>query len=175
ARIVSDTNQSIEVAMSLMVRDFVQTGEAIPRGGIPMPSGPGIVAIKRPGPPGSAFTFPATSSTMPALQPGGSMGPVVLGVNTDIATLLYADPTLQLNQWPLTAIAADGSTMTVDARTPITGVDGLKVGDLILFSNAFGTAVQMITAVSGGQTVTFGTGDPLNFNQRTATAGTVMQ
>ena len=32
----------------------------------------------------------------------------------------------------------------------------------------------MITAVSGGQTVTFGTSDSMNLNQRTAAAGNIM-
>ena len=44
--------------------------------------------------------------------------------------------------------------MTVDARTTITGADGIKVGDLILFSNAQGNAMQMVTGVNGTQTVT---------------------
>ena len=34
--------------MSLMVRDFIQTGQGIPAGGIPMPTGLGSVAVRRP-------------------------------------------------------------------------------------------------------------------------------
>src|SRR5690349_953444 len=81
-RIISDTNQNVEVAMSLMVRDFVQTGANVPRGGIPFPAGNGATAIKRPGPPGSNLTFLTTWSNLPALAPGQSLGPTILGVQT---------------------------------------------------------------------------------------------
>jgi hypothetical protein len=175
ARIMSDTNQSIEVGMSLMTRDFIQAGEAIPRGGIPLPSGAGVGAIKRPGPIGAALTFDPTWTTLPAVVPGAQLGPIVLGVRTDALTLLYADPTLPINQVPLDAIAADGSSMTVNAATPITGVGGLAVGDLILFVNSNGSALQMITRVNGNQTVNFAGGDPMNLNQRAAPSGSLMQ
>jgi hypothetical protein len=170
-RIVSGLNQSMQAAMSLMVRDLIQTGQGIPKGGIPIPSGGSAQPIVRPGP---AASFPATWVTLPALAPGGSAGPTVLGVRTDVVSVLYADPTLALNQWPLTAIAANGGTMTVDNRTPITGTNGIKAGDLILFSNAMGNAVQMVTSVNGSQTVTFATGDSLNLNQRSAPQGTIL-
>ena len=82
-------------------------------------------------------------------------------MQTDIVTLIYADPTLALNTWPLDAIAADGSSMTVNAGTSIIdGADGLRVGDLILFSNAQGNAMQTVTRISGGQTVFFDPADP---------------
>jgi prepilin-type N-terminal cleavage/methylation domain-containing protein len=174
-RIISETNESLQAGMSLMVRDFIQTGQGVPQGGIPIPSGAGATPVNRPGPIGAGLTFPATWTAVPAVSPGGGLGPTVLGRQTDLATVLYADPTLQLNQWPLTNIAADGSSMTVDNRTPITGTDGIKVGDIIMFTNAMGNAMQMVTRVSGGQTVFFDAGDPLNLNQATtATQGTVL-
>lgn len=175
ARIMSDTNQTIEVGMSLMVRDFVQAGESIPRGGIPLPFGVGATAVKRPGPVGAALTLDPTWTTMPAVVPGGRLGPVVIGVQTDVLTLCYVDPSLNLSQFPLDAIAADGSSMTVNAGTPITGVGGVQPGDLILFINSQGSALQMVTRVSGGQTVFFDPGDAMNINQRAAAAGTVLQ
>jgi len=164
----------MQAAMSMMVRDFMQTGQGIPKGGTPIPSGLGSVPIVRPAPIGTTLTFPAAWVTMPAVATGGSLGPTVLGVQTDMVSIFYADATLQINQFPLSAIAADGSTMTVAAATPIGGADGLRPGDLILFSNALGNALQMITAVNG-QVVTFDEGDTLGFNQRAASQGTVMQ
>jgi hypothetical protein len=174
-RIIQQTNQGMQAAMSLMVRDFIQTGQGMPKGGIPIPTGAGAAPIARPSPPGPALTFPAAWVTMPALAPGGSAGPVVLGVTTDIVTLFYADPTLVLNQFPLTAIAPDGSSMTVDNQTPITGVSGIQAGDIILFTSALGSAMQMVTATNGTQTVTFAPGDSLGLNQRAAPQGTIMQ
>ena len=119
ARIISETNQNLQVAESLMVRDFIQIGQGIPRGGIPIPTGAGSAAIPRPAQGGAALTFPAAWTTMPAAAPGGSQGPVVLGVATDIVTMLYADPTLALNQYQLVAVAADGSSMTVDNQAAL--------------------------------------------------------
>lgn len=171
-RIVSETNQAMQAAMSLLVRDFIQAGQGIPTGGIPVPTGTGTQPIVRPSP---AMTFPAAWVALPAVSPGGSLGPVVRGMTTDVVTILYADPTLPLNQWPLAGIASDGSAMTVDARTPISGADGIQPGDLILFSNALGNALQMVTTVNGTQTVGFAAGDPLNLNQRGAPQGTILQ
>lgn len=174
ARIMSDTNQTIEVGMSLMMRDFMQAGESIPRGGIPLPFGAGATAVNRPGPVGAGLTFDPTWTTMPAVVPGGRLGPVVIGVQTDLLTLFYADATLNLSQFPLDAVAADGSSMTVNAGTPIAGVGGVQPGDLILFINSQGSALQMVTRVAG-QSVFFDAGDAMNLNQRGAAAGTITQ
>jgi hypothetical protein len=176
SRIVSETNQSLQVAMSLMVRDMIQAGQGIPLGGIPIPSGGGAAPVNRPGPPGAALTFDATWTAMPAVTTGSALGPAVAGVGvaTDIVTVLYADRTLFLNEFPLAAIAADGSSMTVNAGTNIGGADGLRVGDLILFSNANGNALQVITRTNSTQTVFFEAGDPFSLNDRTAAQGTIL-
>ncbi len=64
--------------------------------------------------------------------------------------------------------------MTVDPGTNILGADGLRVGDLILFSNANGNALQMITRTDGTQTVFFDVGDALNLNQPGAAQGNLI-
>jgi hypothetical protein len=163
SRTISETNHGLQAAMSQMTRDLLQTGQGIPTGGVPLPSGTGSTPIVRPGP--VAMTFPVAWTALPAMTPGAGLGPTLLSVQTDMITMIYADPVLRLNQFPLDAIAADASTMTVNAGTPITGTGGLAVGDIILFTNASGSALRMITAVSGGQTVTFAAGDPLGLNQ----------
>jgi hypothetical protein len=119
------------------------------------------------------MTFPAGSEAISSVAPGGSLGPVVLGVQTDMVHVMYADPTLPLSSLPLSNIAADGSQMTVDASIDIGGRDQIKAGDIIMFSNAFGNAVQMVTGRSG-QTVTFDPNDPMLLNQRGAPQGTIM-
>lgn len=125
------------------------------------------------GPPGANLSF--SSQTLAAVNPGAGSGPVANGKATDIVNILYADSTLALNQWPLTGVAADGSgsSITVDPRTPITGVNyPIHVGDLIYLSNANGGTLQYVTSV-GGQTITFGSGDPLNLNQPGASQGSI--
>jgi type II secretory pathway pseudopilin PulG len=171
SRIVSETNHSLQAAMSLMVRDLLQTGQGIPTGGIPLPSGAGASAVVRPAP-GTA-TFPSTWETLPAISPGSALGPTVLGVTTDIINIVYRDPTIDLNEFPLDAIAPSGQTMTVNTGTNIGGADGLRPGDLILFTNPNGNAMQVVTAVSG-QDVTMSPSDPMNLNQPGAAAGNLL-
>ena len=179
ARETTDTNQNIEVALSLMVRDFIQAGsQGYPIGGVPIPSGAGAVALDRPAPAGSSLTFPATYEVMPAIAPGGGQGPLVLGVTTDMVTIMYVDPaspsiTINGDQADPGSISADGSTMTVPSGTDISGADALQEGDLLFFDGGK-KAIQMVTGISG-QTVSFGAGDDLNINQRGAASGTILQ
>jgi hypothetical protein len=172
SRVISETNHGLQAGTSLMVRDFMQTGQGIPLGGVPIPNGAGATAVRRPGP-GTMF-FPLTQSALPALSPGNGLGPTLLSVTTDIANVLYVDRTLNIGANPLTAIAANGSTMTVNAATPVTGLGGLQAGDLILFSNAMGNALQMVTTTPTSQVVSFAAGDPMNINQRLAATGSII-
>lgn len=173
SRVTSETNHGLQAAMSQMVRDIMQTGQGIPLGGIPLPNGAGALEVFRPGP-GNTLTFGAGTATAPALTPGDLLGPTILGVQTDIITVMYADRTLSLSQVTLDAIAADGSTMTVNAATPVTGVGGIQAGDLILFSNALGNALQMVTTTPTSQVVAFATADPMRLNQRGVPEGTIL-
>jgi prepilin-type N-terminal cleavage/methylation domain-containing protein len=173
ARLIGSTDHAMQAAVSMMVRDFMQAGQGVPKGGMTIPSGTGVTHLARPAPPGSSISFDTTWVTFPAVATGGSLGPAVVGVKTDIISVVYADATLALNQYPLAAIAANGSTMTVDNRTTISGADGLHVGDLILFVNPLGSAVQYVTGIAG-QVVTFAASDPFHFNQRTAPQGSIL-
>jgi len=173
AATLTDLNQNLQAGMDFVVQDFISAGWGIPIGGIPIPSGSGSSVIRRPGPPGTNLSF--ASQTLAAVNPGSALGPVANGRPTDIVNILYADSLLRLNQWPLTAVTMDGngSTITVDSRTVITGVNyPIRVGDLIYLSNANGGTVQYVTSV-GGQTITFGSGDPLSLNQPTASQGSI--
>ena len=167
SRRVSETDETLQAAMSLMVGDFIQTGSVIPLGGVPIPSGTGSNAVARPGP--GTLSFAANLTTLPAISPGGALGPTVIGVATDIVNVFYADQTLNLGQFPLAAISANDQTITVN-----NGTTGLQIGDLILFSNALGNAVGMVTGLPGGQQVVFAAGDPLGINQPNAPQGTIL-
>ena len=128
----------------------------------------------RPGP--GSLTFDSTWQTLPAVASGNAIGPNIQGRQTDLVTILYADTTLDLDATPLQSIASNGSAMTVDAGTDITlSGNGLSVGDIIMFSNAMGQTIQMITSVSGGQTVSFAPSDSMNLNQPSALAGSITQ
>ena len=173
--LLADMDQNLRAGMNLVIRDLIQTGEMIPTGGIPIPSGAGAQPINRPSPVGSAYTFDTTWTALPAISPGASMGPVLLGQTTDMLTVLYGDNFLPLNQTQLASIADNGSSATVDPGTPITGINNaIRPGDLIMFSNAQGNAIQQVTSVAG-QTMNFATTDAFNLNKRSAGQGTIMQ
>jgi type II secretory pathway pseudopilin PulG len=171
---MSDLGQNLRAGINFMVQDLMQAGWQIPTGGIAIPSGVGAVAVNRPSPPRQNYTF-AGALEIAAINPGAGLGPVGDGRATDMVNILYADYTLPLNQTPLDFIAANGSTMTVNAGTPITGVPyPITVGDLIYFNNSYGTTMQYVTGVNG-QVVHFDPGDPMNLNQPGATAGNIIQ
>jgi prepilin-type N-terminal cleavage/methylation domain-containing protein len=181
---VADSTQNLRAATNLMVRDLMQAGRGIPTGGLPIPSGVGAAAINRPGPDGSAYTFDNVNfTTLPAIVPGAGLGPNIDGQATDIVTVLMADATLApltLNATPAVAgqatLAANGASL--DAGTsgswvtdPATGV---RSGDLIMFTNALGNAVQMVTSTLG-TVVQFAAGDPLRLNQPAVAQGSITQ
>jgi Tfp pilus assembly protein PilW len=173
-KLMVDLEQNLRAGANLLVRDFMNAGWGIPTGGVPIPSGAGALPVNRPGPPGTTYSF-SPSVTLAAVNPGASLGPVENAQTTDMVNILYADNLLPLNQTPLTAIGSNGSSMTVDAGTPITGVqNAIRTGDLIQFSNAFGNTLQYVTRVAG-QTVFFDAGDPMNLNQPGAAQGSIMQ
>ena len=183
--LVADSTQNLRAATNLIVRDLMQAGRGIPTGGLPIPSGAGSALIVRPGPPGAAYSFDNVNfTTLPAVVPGPGLGPTIDGQVTDIVTALMTDPVLPvltLNATPAVAgqatLAADGSSLNVGPNTswitdPATGV---KAGDLIMFTNALGTAVQMVTSTDGNAVVFFAANDALQLNQRAAVQGSITQ
>lgn len=125
------------------------------------------------------------------------------GLKTDVITVLYADNTLDssaacvngaIAQCPLNGlpvhvvntaptpscaagvISATGLTVTFDPTcfTMPGGPIPIQVGNLMMFQNSNGTALEYVTAVAG-QTITFGAGDPAGLNQTGFTNGTASQ
>jgi type II secretory pathway pseudopilin PulG len=158
----------------------------------------GISNINRPALTGSA-TFPPCNLTLPPIEPGNSMGPCITSpdatcsVNTDEITILYADNTstsstyvVGMDAQPINStsctggsIAPNGSSVTFDSSAscfPLTNLAAsgasINAGDLIMFSNTNGNAIQVVTSVSG-QTLNFAAGDAFNFNQSGASTGTL--
>jgi type II secretory pathway pseudopilin PulG len=173
SRLMADLGQNLRTGINFTVRDFLAAGWGIPTGGIPIPSGTGAVDVRRPGPPGAFYIF--DSLAIASVNPGAGLGPASNGQATDMVNILYSDNTLPLNQTPLAAIAANGSSVTVNAGTPITGISNpISTGDLIAFSNALGNTMQYVTRVSG-QTIFFDAGDPLCLNQPAASQGSITQ
>jgi hypothetical protein len=167
---ILETNQNVRAGMSYLTRDLMQTGNGIPTGGIPVPSGTGSRPINRPGP-ASGMTFPA-GQVLQAITTGRDLGPTVDGQATDLITVLFADRSVAIDDFPLAALTSGGARARVDARTPIAaGPGAVQSGDIILFSNALGNALQTVTGTDGGQTMAFDAGDPFAFNQQNTQFG----
>ena len=175
AGLVGEMQHNSRTGLNMMRRDLMQAGQGVPIGGIPIPSGAGALPINRPAP-GGSMTFPTTWVQLPAVSTGQALGPDIQGRATDMITILYADATLPMNENPVANIQSDGSQMTIGSGPLTLAIAAaIQAGDLIMFSNAFGNAVQEVTGSSGGQRINFATTDSMNLNQRTAPAGTIMQ
>lgn len=175
ATITTDVNLNLRIAMNLIIRDLIQVGQGIPTGGVPLPRGGVSDDISRPGPLGADLVFDPLWETMPSVTPGPGLGPVINGVATDLVTVLRADPTIRLSDAPVQAISPDGSSITIPAAIPLDDDGtGVKAGDLIMFSNGNGNAIQEVTDVVG-QTILFGPGAPSKLNQPLAPSGSVQE
>lgn len=183
---ISDSAQNLRGGTNQLVRDLMQAGRNMPFG-VSIPHGTGVQPMPRPGPPGTSLTFDNSNGTLAAITTGDGLGPVVGGKATDIITILMDDPYLEpLTVFPSTAagtvakMAADGSSLNVGANVAwlagneADGIAPIKVGDLLYFQTASGSAIQTVTAVSG-TTVSFAPNDPFRFNQRSASAGSITQ
>ncbi len=198
----SDVSDNLRASVNLIEQDLIQAGTGIPTGGIPIPYTPGPsnclgsggAPVNRPNLTGG-LTFPVCNVSLNAVQPGWQLGPPITspdstsGGNTDLITMLYADNTLALNSrmvnepasggnpgCPAGSITGNGVTVTFDATCILFSPTGVQInaGDLIMFSNAKGNAIQEVTSVSG-QVLKFVGGDGLNLNARTDPQGTMIQ
>jgi len=178
---MSDVNENVRAAVNMVSRDLQQSGQNIPVGGIPIPSGGSATAINRPGPGG--LTFPATGS-MPVLTTGYALGPTqgsgANAINTDIVTLITVNQTSPFNQTTVTAnptVAAGQATITVSTAA----AGNVTPGQLILLINANGScllAASSVNTATGVITFTHPdtTHDPLGVNQFSGpTSGTINQ
>jgi prepilin-type N-terminal cleavage/methylation domain-containing protein len=194
----ANTQQNLRAGMHFMVRDLLQAGEGIPQGGISIPYTT-TSAINRPG---TATIFPNSYTTIPAITPGSLLGQLATSINpstqavltgtaTDIINILYADNILQdtsqhfLYSFPVVqaapstpvcagTIAPTGASVTLAANcfTMPGSTNPITVGNLILFHNQNGTALEYVTSVAGQQ-INFAAGDPAGLNQTGKANGTV--
>jgi prepilin-type N-terminal cleavage/methylation domain-containing protein len=189
----ANTQQNLRSGMHFIVRDLMQAGEGVPPQGISIPLNTSQNSnLNRPGTnPATTFPTGATGYTvLPVLSPGSILGEdaktvsatthAVLdgGFKTDIINIVYADNTLQdaaghyLNTSPVAAVSCPagaitltGSSVTLDAGCfTMPGLTNpITTGNLILFTNGNGTALEYVTSVTG-QTINFAAGDPANLN-----------
>jgi prepilin-type N-terminal cleavage/methylation domain-containing protein len=197
----ANIQENLRAGMHFLVRDLMQAGEGIPQGGISIPNTGTSSAINRPGT-GTVYSYAGTVLTaLPPIFPGSQLGSfptslnpvsgaVLLGTTrSDIINLIYADNILvdthgyntytnQVNSAsnPTCAgtISVTGSSVVLDPTCfAMPGVTNpITAGNLIMFHNANGTAIEYVTSVAG-QTISFAGGDPAGLNQTGQTHGTV--
>jgi len=198
----ADMTDNLRAGLNLIQQDLLQVGTGIPTGGIAIPNTPNAAGTCNVGQPVNrpnlqpGLTFPACNFSLPAVEPGMDLGPKVTspdvapGPNSDLITVLYADNALSLDNSPINrpaspgvvacngTISASGDTATFDPSATCQSLAVASVpvqaGDLILFSNAQGNAIQTVTAVNG-QTLNFAKGDSFNLNGRKDPQGTIEQ
>ena len=195
----ANTQENLRAGMHFMVRDIAQAGEGIPQGGITIPYN-ATSLVNRPGIAGTFPTsYTAIPAITPGSQLGQvatSMDPatnlpLVSGTGTDIVNVLYNDDTLvdalgnHLYSFPVVqaapavpvcagVISPTGAfvTMTPACFTMPGVVQPIAAGNLIMFHNQNGTALEYVTSVAGS-TINFAAGDPAGLNQTGKANGTV--
>jgi len=209
----ADMTENLRASLNLIEQDLQQAGTGIPVGGINIPytsngstSSPcsTTAAINRPIL-GGKTTFPPCNSTLPAVEPGNTIGPGITAPDattgtaanptslTDEITMLYADNTLGLDAKPINqpatatppnpgcpagSLKLSGTTLTVtfDSTCANLTSGGYTVQAGDLILFT-NTLGNAILAVTGvsGQTLTFASGDVFGLNGRTETSGTIQQ
>lgn len=178
---MADSNQNLRAGTNLLVRDLMQAGRNIPVGGIAIPSGDRAEDIHRPGPPGETYVFDNddAGARLSAITTGEAMGMTVAGRDTDMVTIVMADPfldELEVHQSDadddLPRLASNGASLDVGLSTGWLAGDAdnrippIVAGDLIYFSSTgSGNGIQTVTRVEGG-VIYFDADDPFNLNQR---------
>lgn len=191
--------QDTRAAENIMVKDISLAGSGI-QGGLAVASGTG----KNPRfgcdqtncyvGNGAGILFPG--NYLYPIIPGPGLGTTINGVKgpTDVITVSYTDTTFLLNCYTVAFNKADGTSVTFTTPNPLPpscpvapqpvtdAAVGLKLGDLVLFSNTVNgnqaMAVGEVTTAAGAAspyTVTFSDPDRLYLNQTAATGGDMAQ
>jgi type II secretory pathway pseudopilin PulG len=206
----ADMNDNLRAGLNLIQQDLQQTGTGIPVNGIPIPFTSNNAAtpcgttpaINRPILNG-ASTFPSCNSTLPAIEPGQAMGPLITAPDaiagnpsnpssfTDEITILYADNSASLDDKPVnkpaTAVPADpgcpagklnlaGKTLTAtfDATCVNLTTAGIQILPGDLIMFTNTNGSALLTVTNvAGQALTFAPGDAFGLNGRTEAGGTI--
>ncbi len=172
---VSDTvtvrvemQQDARAAMNSVMKDLALAGTGMPVGGIQLPIGDSASASLYGCSAGG--TCYLTNHLLPgnhlySMLPDPGDAKVLTGTG-DAVTMAYADSSFNLGL--ANSITPSGSQLKLDSVTNV------AIGDLIMLTNAHGSALGMVTNVlPGSNTVVFANSDPLNINQPSAANGNI--
>jgi hypothetical protein len=186
-RLKLQMDDNIRLALDLMVRDLIQTGDGLPNGKVvPVPNGVGASRINRPGP--SLDPFPTNTADITAVTPGFDLGPLVNGTRSDVISILHVDSSFDRGEEERTCVMANnglqcdffhldnGGNPVTDATDEVGTVrDPLLAGDILMVTAdpGGGTTMVMVTSVTPATRAQFAAGDAMNLNQPTAPGGSI--
>jgi prepilin-type N-terminal cleavage/methylation domain-containing protein len=189
----AEIQANLRAAVNIMSKDISMAGSGLTSGGFALAYGNGATAsrfavdssrtwLANNSYPSGSFGNPPTIvpywmyGLIPGFQKGMELGgPANIPATNqpaDSITAVYVDYSFPLNLYQITNMT--DTTITLQPPNPaptnpfpqILDPTGIKLGDLIMLSNAKGTAVVEVTGINpGGTILTFAAADPLNMNQ----------
>lgn len=191
----ADMSDNLRAGLNLIEQDLQQAGQGIPVGGISSPytsngstTSPCSTtpAINRPML-GGTTTFPPCNSTLPAIEPGNSLGPGITAPDaiagtptnptpngvTDEVTMLYADNTLGLQAKPINqpATASPPTTGCPNGKLQLSGTTLTVTFDA---TNCINLSASAYTTVNVGDLIMFTNTNGNAILTVTAAAGNVL-
>lgn len=166
-------SKSVRVGLDLIGRDTYNAGYGYPlKNTVVLPDNR-ISALL-----GIPNDFDTTRDTVPPVIAGNNITTntfnMTAGVQTDQVTFLFKDSTFNASSGtsqPLNVNAATTTATGIDEIVPISGSNSAcRVNDIYLITGNTGSALGVVTALSGTSTIQFANGDLLGFNQ-TGTSG----
>jgi prepilin-type N-terminal cleavage/methylation domain-containing protein len=163
-----EMQQDGRAAINSVVKDLSLAGTGMPVGGIQLPIGNGASASLFGC--SAAGTCYLTNNVLPgnhlySMLPDPGDARVLTGT-ADAVTVVYADKSVNLGL--ANSITPSG------AQLKLNSVANVNTGDLIMLTNAHGSALGMVTNVlPASNTVVFANSDPLNINQPSAANGNI--
>jgi prepilin-type N-terminal cleavage/methylation domain-containing protein len=171
----AEMQQNARAAVNAMVRDISLAATDMPPGGIQLPQeaaplqprfgcGGGICYLTNGA---NIFNGNRLYYVNPHTQDGAKIG----NITPDSLVVAYADPNMVLGVVTLSDLTGSQITVAAPPATIASQANGITPGDLIWLSNTNGSALGVVTAFDGVNTISFAEGDQLNINQPPKQAG----
>lgn len=173
------STKNVRFALNLLGRDTYNAGYAYPvNSTVVLPDNKISILLAIPN------DFDSTRDTVPPIIAGNNLNPNTFnstpGTMTDQVTFIFKDSTFNLVgtpgsevSQPLNINAATTTSTGIDEIIPISGSNAAcRKNDIFLVTGNTGSALALVTGLSGSDKVQFSNGDVLGFNQ-TGSTGTL--
>lgn len=175
----ADLQQNARAGVNAMVRDITLAATDLPTGGIELPQSAAPLQ-PRFGCTGGGLCYLTNGNNVFQggrlfyVNPHTQDGAVIGNITPDSLVVAYSDPAMVLGTVTLSP-AGDLTASKIQVTAPPANIasqqNGISVGDLIWLSNTNSSAIGVVTAFDGIDTISFASGDPLNINQPPTNSG----